>query len=94
MALALTAPAQIIVGTKITITGTGFTNSGQVKVSAISEDADALSVTGYFNAGGGGAITTDGAFEVVPQNEGHIDFTFTDVTAATSATARIQVFQD
>jgi hypothetical protein len=95
MSVALTVPTSVEAGSVVVITGTGFTVNGSVKVRAYAEQdgSGGVEATAYLTADGSGNLTTVSHFEVMAEGPGHIDFTFNDVSAATTTDARVEVFQ-
>jgi hypothetical protein len=92
MAVVLTVPAEVSVGDIIKLTGTGFTNTGVIRVAVYAEGAvGGLEVRqGQFTLG---ATTFDstGLLDVAAAEEGHVNFSVFDVTATTTTTARVKV---
>jgi hypothetical protein len=91
MALAITVPAQVEVGDIIKVTGAGGTATGNMSVKVYSEESGGgLEATAVLVAAGG-AFDTTGKFDFRANEEGHVDIAVTDVTAALTQTARVQV---
>lgn len=92
MALVLTAPDSVSVGEVIEFSVAGATDSGNLDIEVSSEEAGGVSVKAVMAASSGGAFDSAGALEVTPNSDGHVNVSVTDVTAATTETARIEVF--
>lgn len=92
MAIALTlAPAvQAVVGRPIVVTGTGFTNGGNVELN-IYGVGGSISVKPIVVASGGGAITTVGKVSIVPWKSGLLRVQARDITAGTQITKTVRV---
>lgn len=94
MAIVETVPAQVEVGETFTISGTGYTDSGDLTIEAYSEDGnggislDKLTLA----ASAGGALAAD-VLQIAAQEEGHVVVKITDVTAAVTNEHRIEVFR-
>lgn len=93
MALAIVVPAQVEVGDTIKITATGATVSGVLNIAASNEEGNGgLAVSKVaLAADGAGAFDSTGKFDFQAQEEGHVDISVLDVTAASTKTARVQV---
>lgn len=91
MALALTTPKSVVVGGSITVTGTGFTNSGNVKVK-ITGPGDNANTEVTVAASGGGALDMGPVAVYKAYKSGLYTVTAKDVTAATSISQKVRVY--
>ncbi len=92
MAAAIVAPAEVLVGNLIKITGTGWTSGGNVQISAYAEgQPGGLELRKAVFAATTTTFDTTGILDIAPTSEGHVDITVTDVTAVTTLTARVKV---
>lgn len=91
MPIALAASkTQPEVNDSVAITGTGFTNSGNVNITVTQEGAEDMSFTVTLVASAGGAIS---GLTIVPGRPGLIDVAAHDVTANTDTSLQLQVFE-
>lgn len=95
MAIAETVPAQVEVGQTFTISGTGYTSGGDLEIKASSEDGNGgLSIDSLtIHLGTGVTALAANDIQIAAQEEGHVDISITDVTAAVTNTHKVQVFR-
>lgn len=92
MALGLTlAPANsAVVGREIVVTGTGFTNGGNVELNVYGVGSS-VTIKPILVASGGGAITSVGAVKIIPWRAGKLRVEARDVTAGTKISKFVRV---
>lgn len=90
LALTLNPPVSATVGRELVITGTGFTNGGNVELNFFGV-GQSINVKPIVVASGGGAITTVGAVKIIPWRSGKLRVEAKDITAGTKVTAFVRV---
>lgn len=90
MALAIVTPKSVVVGGSVTVTGTGFTTSGNVKVKITGPGDNAN--TEVVVVASGGAFDMGPVAVYKPYRGGLYVVTAKDVTAGTSISQKVRVF--
>lgn len=91
MALGLVTPISVVVGGSIAVTGSGFTNSGNVKIK-ITGPGDNANTEVTVAASGAGALDMGPVAVYKPYTPGLYTVTAKDVTAVTSITKKVRVY--
>ena len=93
MTLVVTVPDQPIVGTPLTVTGTGWDVS-EAHTCHFSNPDETLDVTLHVNSSGGGALDFSTAGKVVPQTPGVWTVTVSDDDDPSNVVVEtVEVFQ-
>lgn len=80
------------VGDSISVSGTGFTSSGNVELEAYQEGRGGLYAKTTQAASGGALDFSAGKLICVPGTEGHLHIKITDVSAVSVIDTRIKVY--
>lgn len=80
------------VGDTVSISGTGFTSSGNITLETYQEGRGGLYAKSTLAASGGALDFSGGKLVVIPGQEGHLHLKITDVTAVATTDIRLKVF--